>query len=82
MNIDQVIKKFETEFGVKADCFSILELSVEEANVTMDPRANRPGAYVYWHPRYDVVLVGKSRASPTQGRERFNISRIIPGMMS
>ena len=63
MNIDQVIQKFETEFGMKAGCFSILELSVEEANVTIDPRANRPGVYAYWHPKYDVVLVGKSQSN-------------------
>ena len=63
MRIDEVIEKFQLEFGVIADCFEVLQLSVAEANSTVDPRSNRPGIYVYWHPEYEVVLVGKSQSN-------------------
>lgn len=63
MKIDEIIQKFKSEFGVKADCFDILNWSLDEANSTVDPRSNRPGIYVYWHPQHDVVLVGKSQSN-------------------
>ena len=63
MSIDEVIEKFRSEFGMIAECFEVLQLSVAEANSTVDPRINRPGIYVYWHPEYDVVLVGKSQSN-------------------
>ena len=63
MSIDEIIQKFRSEFGVVADCFSVLKFTVDEANRTVDPRSNRPGVYVYWHPKYDVILVGKSQSN-------------------
>jgi len=40
-----------------------LDLSVVEAKSNLDPSSNRPGIYVYWHPKHHVILVGKSQSN-------------------
>jgi len=63
MNIEEIKRRFISEFGATSNGFDIIDLCVEEAVSTVNPKCNRPGVYVYWHPEYDVVLVGKSQSN-------------------
>lgn len=63
MLFSEVERIFKNEFGDKADCFSIVHLKIDEANETALPTANRPGVYLFWHPKYEVLMVGKHQAN-------------------
>lgn len=62
-DFDAVNSAFKEEFGHTSDRFSIVHLKIAEAMTTADPIANRPGAYLFWHPQYSVVMVGKHQAN-------------------
>ena len=63
MEFSEVKRIFEHEFGDKANCFSVLRFKIGEANETVQPIANRPGVYLFWHPKYGVLMVGKHQAN-------------------
>jgi hypothetical protein len=63
MNIDDVKQVFTKEFGVICDKFDFLTLSIGDAFDKTDEEAGRPGVYFYWHPKYDVIVVGKSQSN-------------------
>ena len=63
MNFSEVERIFKNEFGDKANCFSILHFKYRDTFETDIPLANRPGVYLFWHPAYDVVMLGKHQAN-------------------
>lgn len=59
MDIADVKNRFALEFAEKANKFSISHFKISEALATVDPIANNPGVYLFWHPLHKVLLVGK-----------------------
>ncbi len=63
MDFLEVKSIFKNEFGDKSDLFSIVQFKITDAIETVDSIANRPGVYLFWHPRYGVVMVGKHQVN-------------------
>lgn len=63
MNIQEVKDVFSTEFGSIARKFEVIHLKINSAMNAENQMANRPGVYLFWHPRHEVVMVGKHQAN-------------------
>lgn len=63
MKIQEVNEIFLKEFGDKAKCFDIVHLKIRDAMSIVNPMASRPGVYLFWHPKFDVVMVGKHQSN-------------------
>lgn len=63
LSISDVKSLFEKEFFPLLKKFNVYELSLIDAanNGTME--INSPGIYVFWHPDYGVIKVGKSQSN-------------------
>ena len=63
MTLDDVKTAFADEYGSLAAKFHVYVLGVEEAYEIKEGGVNKPGVYVYWHPKYDVIVIGKSQSN-------------------
>jgi len=61
--ISDVKKAFEREFSSLLDKFKVFELELEAAANNSDNDVNSPGVYMFWHPDYGVIKVGKSQSN-------------------
>ena len=63
MNISEVKNLFSNEFGNISQRFEVIRLKIGDAMISTDAMANRPGVYLFWHPKYHVVMVGKHQTN-------------------
>jgi len=54
---------FEDEFFFLVNKFKIFELSIQDAYNNSTEEVNSPGIYVFWHPKFHVIKVGKSQSN-------------------
>lgn len=63
MNIQEVKEVYSTEFGSIARKFEVIHLKINSAMNAENQMANRPGVYLFWHPKHEVVVVGKHQTN-------------------
>lgn len=61
--IDETKHMFEREFGQIANKFDVIDLPIEIAKENGAKEVNMPGVYLFWHPEFGVVKVGKSQGN-------------------
>jgi len=54
---------FTNEFLPIKSKFNVFELCIDDAMNNDSKEVNRPGIYVYWHPKHGVIKVGKSQSN-------------------
>jgi len=63
LSLADVKDNFFNEFSALKSKFNVFELNIDSALHSGIEEINRPGIYVYWHPRHGVIKVGKSQSN-------------------
>ena len=63
LSLSEVRSIFEKEFSTLLKHFNVFELSINEASNSSSNEINSPGVYIFWHPSYGVIKVGKSQSN-------------------
>lgn len=63
LSLEDVTLLFQREFSSLLDRFNVYELLLDEAQINGTPEVNSPGVYLFWHPDYGVIKVGKSQSN-------------------
>lgn len=61
--LSEVKTIFLREFSSLESKFKLLVLDIDDALNNGTNEVNRPGIYVFWHPKYGVIKVGKSQSN-------------------
>ncbi|RJX17072.1 MAG: hypothetical protein C4575_14150 [Desulforudis sp.] len=59
MTINELKDLFEQEFKIIRDIFAVLIVPAPDAAKSNEKYIWHPGVYVWWHPEYGVVKVGR-----------------------
>jgi hypothetical protein len=59
MDIHKIKQRFEEEFGALKDLFKCFEIGIDEVKYLDAPCIWHPGVYIWWHPDFGVVKVGR-----------------------
>lgn len=62
-SISEIKGIFSKEFLAIENKFNVIELNINDALHNGNNEVNMPGIYIYWHPTYGVIKVGKSQSN-------------------